>query len=127
MPERSISVLLVDDHALVRHGFRRMLELRSADVLMPDLQRVGGVTEFMRVAHLAAAYDVPVSSHLFSEMSVQVLGAVSNALYLEYMPWFSPLYNEVLEFRDGKALVPERPGWGFTFNADYVKKLSEQG
>jgi L-alanine-DL-glutamate epimerase-like enolase superfamily enzyme len=110
-----------------RYGFRRMLELRSADVLMPDLQRVGGVTEFMRVAHLAAAYDVPVSSHVFSEMSVQVLGAVSNALYLEYVPWFSSLYNEVLEFHDGKAIVPERPGWGFTFNVDYVKKLRERG
>lgn len=106
-----------------RYGFRRMLELRSADVLMPDLQRVGGVTEFMRVAHLAAAYDVPVSSHLFSEMSVQVLGALSNASYLEYMPWFSPLYNEALEFRDGNAIVPERPGWGFTVNDDYVRSL----
>lgn len=107
-----------------RYGFRRMLELRSADVLMPDLQRVGGVTEFVRVAHLAAAYDIPVSSHLFSEMSVQVLGGLSNASYLEYMPWFAPLYNEELQFRDGHALVPERPGWGFTFNADYVKKLA---
>ena len=110
-----------------RYGFRRMLELRSADVLMPDLQRVGGVTEFMRVAHLAAAYDVPISSHLFSEMSLQLLGAITNALYLEYMPWFSPIYNEELEFRDGKALVPERPGWGFTFNAGYIKKLREHG
>lgn len=109
-----------------RYGFRRMLELRSADVLMPDLQRVGGVTEFVRVAHMAAAYDVPVSSHLFSEMSLQVLGGLSNATYLEYMPWFAPLYNEELKFRDGKALVPERPGWGFTFNANYVKKLGER-
>lgn len=106
-----------------RYGFRRMLELRSADVLMPDLQRVGGVTEFMRVAHMAAAYDVPVSSHLFSEMSVQVLGALANAIYLEYMPWFSPLYNEVLEFSDGNAIAPERPGWGFTINDDYLKSL----
>lgn len=108
-----------------RYGFRRMLELRTADVLMPDLQRVGGVTEFMRVAHMAAAYDIPVSSHLFSEMSVQVLGALSNAIYLEYMPWFSPLYNETLEFRDGKAIAPERPGWGFTFNDDYIKSLPQ--
>lgn len=106
-----------------RYGFRRMLELRSADVLMPDLQRVGGVTEFMRVAHMAAAYDIPVSSHLFSETSVQVLGALSNAIYLEYMPWFAPLYNEVLEFRDGNAIAPERPGWGFSFNDDCVRSL----
>jgi len=108
-----------------RYGFRRMLELRSADVLMPDLQRVGGVSEFMRVGHMAESFDVPVSSHLFPETSIQVLGALSNAIYLEYMPWFSKLYSEQLEVRDGHAIVPERPGWGFTFNWDYVKRLSE--
>ncbi len=107
-----------------RYGFRRMLELRSADILMPDLQRVGGVSEFMRVGHMAESHDIAVSSHLFPETSLQVLGALSNATFLEYMPWFSRLYNEALEFRDGAALVPERPGWGFTFNRDYIAHLS---
>ena len=106
-----------------RYGFRRMLELRSADILMPDLQRVGGVSEFMRVGHMAESHDVPVSSHLFPETSIQVLGALSNAIYLEYMPWFSELYREQLEFDGGDAIVPERPGWGFTFNMDYVERL----
>jgi len=107
-----------------RYGFRRMLELRSADILMPDLQRVGGVSEFMRVGHMAESHDIAVSSHLFPETSVQVLGALSNATFLEYMPWFSALYNEALEFQDGSAVVPERPGWGFTFNRDYIAHLS---
>ena len=44
-------------------------------------------------------------------------------MYLEYMPWFSPLFRERLEFADGAALVPERPGFGFTFDEDYVKNL----
>jgi L-alanine-DL-glutamate epimerase-like enolase superfamily enzyme len=109
-----------------RYGFRRMLELRSADVLMPDLQRVGGVSEFMRVGHMAQSYDVPVSSHLFPETSIQVLGALSNATFLEYMPWFSRLYREQLEIVDGCALVPERPGWGFTFDWAHVAKLQEK-
>jgi L-alanine-DL-glutamate epimerase-like enolase superfamily enzyme len=100
-----------------------MLELRSADVLMPDLQRVGGVSEFMRVGHMAESYDIPVSSHLFPETSLQVLGALANTIYLEYMPWFSKLYNETIEFAEGQAIVPERPGWGFTFNQDYVSHL----
>lgn len=108
-----------------RYGFLRMLQLRSADILMPDLQRVGGVTEFLKVGHLADAYDVPVSSHLFPEMSIQILGALSNASYLEYMPWFSSLYNETLEIRDGFATVPERPGFGFTFNRDLVDRLKQ--
>lgn len=109
-----------------RYGFRRMIELRSADVLMPDLQRSGGVSEFMRVSHMAAAYDVPVSSHLFPEMSIQVLGALSNAIFLEYMPWFSELYQERLEFEDGMAIVPQRPGWGFTFDMDRVAHLESR-
>ena len=106
-----------------RYGFRQMLELKSADVLMPDLQRVGGVSEFVKVAHMAEAFDVPVSSHLFSDTSVQVLGGLANANYLEYMPWFSVLYNEPLQFDRGNAIVPERPGWGVTFNRDYIKSL----
>ena len=106
-----------------RYGFRRMLELRSADILMPDLQRVGGVSEFIRVGHMAESYDIAVSSHLFPEISLQVLGALANTIYLEYMPWFSKLYNETIEFAEGQAIVPERPGWGFTFNQDYVSHL----
>ena len=106
-----------------RYGFRRMLELRTADILMPDLQRVGGVSEFMRVGHMAESFDIPVSSHLCPETSIQLLGAHSNASYLEYMPWFSVLYREKLEFEDGDALVPERPGFGFTFDTDYIDRL----
>ena len=108
-----------------RYGFRRMLELRSADILMPDMQRVGGVSEFMRVGHMAEAHDVAVSSHLFPETSVQVLGALSNSSFLEFMPWFSALYRERLEFDGGDVLVPERPGWGFTFDAEVIHHLSQ--
>ena len=97
-----------------RYGFRDMLERRSADILMPDLQRVGGVTEFIRVAHLAAAFDIPVSSHLFPEMSLSVLAGLGNATWLEHMPWLERLYNEPLVLQDGAAVVPDRPGWGFT-------------
>ncbi|MDP9096307.1 MAG: mandelate racemase/muconate lactonizing enzyme family protein [Pseudomonadota bacterium] len=96
-----------------RYGFRDMLERRSADVLMPDLQRVGGVTEFVRVAHLAAAFDIPVSSHLFPEMSLSVLAGLSNATFLEHMPWLAPLYRQKIELLDGAVPVPDRPGWGF--------------
>ena len=99
-----------------RYGFRTMLELKSADVLMPDLQRVGGVTEFLRVAHMADAFDVPVSSHLFPEMSVQVLAGLGNATWLEHMPWFSELYDGGLAVEDGHVTVPLGPGWGLGFD-----------
>jgi len=106
-----------------RYGFRAMIEARAADVLMPDLMRVGGVSEFMRVAHLGAAYELPVSSHLFSEQSLSLLAALDNATYLEHMPWFEPLYRETIEMKDGKAVVPERPGFGFTFDLDAIERM----
>ena len=106
-----------------RYGFRRMLALRSADVLMPDLQRVGGVTEFLRVGHMADAFDIPVSSHLFPEMSVQLLAALGNATWLEHMPWFAPLYAGELEMRDGEVVVPEAPGWGLGLDPATIKRF----
>lgn len=99
-----------------RYGFRDMLERKSADILMPDLQRVGGVTEFIRVAHMADAFDVPVSSHIFTETSVQVMAGLSNGTYLEHMPWFSVLYEGGLVVEDGTVGVPQGPGWGLAFD-----------
>jgi L-alanine-DL-glutamate epimerase-like enolase superfamily enzyme len=106
-----------------RYGFRRMLELKSADVLMPDFERVGGVSEFVKVAHMARAFDVPVSSHIFSEMSLQILGSLTNANYLEHMPWFEPLYGEEILIEDGNAVVPEKPGWGFSFDMKAAERF----
>lgn len=108
-----------------RYGFLDLLRARAADVLMPDMQRVGGVTEFVRVGHLAHAYNTPVSSHLFPEMSLSVLAGLENATFLEMMPWFSPLYNESIEMSNGEAVVPDRPGWGFTFNENVIALLEK--
>lgn len=105
-----------------RYGFRDMLKAGAADVLMPDLARVGGVSEFVKVAHMADALDVPVSSHIYTEHSIGLVAALGNATYLEHMPWFSPLFRETLEMKDGMVVVPERPGLGFTFDPDAVER-----
>ena len=101
-----------------RYGFRPLIEAKAADVLMPDLGRVGGVTEFMRVGHMAQAWDLPVSPHLYSEPSLQLCGALQNCALLEYMPWSAPLFSEKIVFRDGSAEIPDRPGLGFSFDLD---------
>ena len=105
-----------------RYGFRPLIEAKAADVLMPDLGRVGGVTEFVRVAHMAQAWDLPVSPHIFSEQSLQLCGAIENCGLLEHMPWFRPLFRERLELHDGHAVIPDRPGFGFTFDLDGLEK-----
>jgi L-alanine-DL-glutamate epimerase-like enolase superfamily enzyme len=103
------------------HGFRRMAEAGAADILMPDLQRVGGPSEFLRVGALAAAYDLPVSSHLFPEMSLQMMASLPNATLLEHVDWFAPFYREPLELVGGEAVLPEQPGWGFSLDDDRLR------
>ena len=104
-------------------GMFEMLRARSADILMPDLQRMGGPTEFLKAAHIAEAFNTPVSSHLFPEMNLALLAAVPNAIYLEYMPWCEPVYRERISLdAQGRAIVPERPGWGFAFDVDAIRR-----
>jgi L-alanine-DL-glutamate epimerase-like enolase superfamily enzyme len=112
------------ENEYTRLGMLDMLKLRSADILMPDLQRMGGPTEFMKVAHLAEAFGVPISSHLFTEMSLPLMAAIPNGKFLEHMPWFSPLYSERVELDDkGQAIVPDRPGWGFAFDPAAIARF----
>jgi L-alanine-DL-glutamate epimerase-like enolase superfamily enzyme len=98
-------------------GILRMLQAHAADILMPDVQRMGGPTEFLKAGALCEAFNIPISSHLFPEVSLPLLAALPNALYLEHMPWFEPLYGQKLMLdAAGQAVVPIAPGWGSSFD-----------
>ena len=104
-------------------GILEMLRCGSADVLMPDLQRMGGPTAFLEAAHLASAFKTDVSSHLFHEMSLPLLACLPGATYLEYMPWFEPVYRQRLQLDgNGEAVVQSGAGWGFELDLDAVAR-----
>ncbi|MBI2156354.1 MAG: mandelate racemase/muconate lactonizing enzyme family protein [Candidatus Rokubacteria bacterium] len=104
-------------------AMKRHLEARAADVLMPDLQRMGGVTGFLDAAALCQAWHQPVSSHLFTETSCHLLAAAPNGLILEHMPWWDALFTEPLSVADGHVLVPERPGIGLELSAPALARF----
>jgi L-alanine-DL-glutamate epimerase-like enolase superfamily enzyme len=104
-----------------RHGMRAMIEARAADILMPDLQRMGGLSEFRKASHLAAAHEIPVSPHIFTEQSLCLAGSLANITLVEHMPWFGALYRENMELVDGEIPIPDRPGVGFTFDWDALE------
>ena len=106
-----------------RYGMRDILAARAVDVLMPDLQRIGGLSEMRRACALAAAQDIPVSTHLFTEHSLCIAGAEPNCISVEHMPWYAPLFNEPMQIDDGFILIPERAGTGFSFNRDAIRQL----
>lgn len=105
-----------------RYGMRPLIQQCCADVLMPDLQRIGGLTEMQRVCALAATFDIPISTHVFTEQSLSIAGSAPNCISVEHMPWFSPLFNEQLTIEDGYIAVPERPGTGFTFSQETINR-----
>jgi mandelate racemase len=94
----------------------------AADYVMPDLERIGGVTGWLRAAALAATHRIEMSSHLFPEVSAHLLAATPTAHFLEYMDWADRILAEPLEIVDGFAIVPQRPGNGLTWDAKAVKE-----
>jgi mandelate racemase len=94
----------------------------AADYVMPDLDRIGGVTGWLQAAGLAAANGIEMSSHLFPEVSAHLLAATPTAHWLEYMDWAAPVLAEPLKIVDGHALAPDRPGNGLAWNPDAVAR-----
>ena len=96
--------------------FRHMLEARSIDIVMVDLLRAGGITQWMKIAHMAEAYNLPVVTHLAPEILGHALAAAPNGLYVEHMPWAFPLFEEVPAVNaSGHLVMPDAPGLGLAF------------
>lgn len=102
--------------------FRELIEQRSIDIVMVDLLRVGGITQWMKVAHMAEAFNLPVVSHLAPEVLVHALAAVPNGLTLEYMPWAFPLFKQVPQAVNGEVALPTSPGLGLEFDEELLAK-----
>ena len=94
----------------------------ACDYVMPDLERIGGVTGWQRATGLAAAAGIEMSSHLFPEVSAHLLAVTPTAHWLEYVDWASPVLAEPLRIVDGAAVVPDRRGNGLAWNDDAVAR-----
>ena len=103
-------------------SFLEAVQANAADLYMPDLMRIGGVTGWMSAAAIAGAANAPLSSHLYPEVSAHLLKASESADWLEYRDWGNPLVKEPFEIKDGMAIVPDRIGNGLDWDEDAVKK-----
>jgi mandelate racemase len=103
-------------------GMATALEQAKPDYVMPDLERIGGVSGWRAAAQLAADRNVKMSSHLFPEVSAHLLAATPTCHYLEYVDWANPLLREPLALAGGHAVVPDRPGNGMVWDEKAVKR-----
>lgn len=102
----------------------RLIQTRAADILMVDLMRVGGITQFRKAAALADACGVPVVSHLLPEVFASLIAAVPNGLIVEGMPWTQGLFTGLPDLVDGRLVLSDRPGHGLALDESFLKAHS---
>jgi L-alanine-DL-glutamate epimerase-like enolase superfamily enzyme len=103
---------------------REAVERRSVDIVMVDLMRAGGLTGWMKAAHLAEAFNLPVVTHLATEVLAHALAAVPNGLTVEYMPWTLPMFREPPRLEKGELVLPDRPGLGIEFDEEALSRFA---
>jgi mandelate racemase len=96
----------------------------ACEYVMPDVQRIGGVTGWMRASALAQGAGLEMSSHLFPEASTHLLAVTPTCHWLEYVDWANPILEEPVVIRDGHAIGSARPGLGMKWNEKAVRKFA---
>ena len=94
----------------------------GSDFGMPDAMKIGGVTGWLRAAAIAESAGLPISSHLFPEVSAHLLAASPTCHWLEYVDWADPILREPLRVEDGCAVLPDAPGSGIAWNEAMVER-----
>ncbi len=107
---------------LIRH--------RAADYLMPDAPRVGGITPFLKIAARAEDAGLMLAPHFAMELHVHLAAAYPREPWVEHFEWLEPLFNERIEIKDGRMLVPTRPGLGLSLTEQtqvWTREAAEVG
>jgi galactonate dehydratase len=137
--ESTTTPICAGENHYLAFGFRRLLELNAVDIIMPDLQKAGGLGEGQRIANLANLYYVPfaphmVASYLGAMASCHVCASVPNFMILEWQIYFhkDPMFKEIMTFDgvmvdNGFITLSEKPGIGVEINEEGMRKYATPG
>ena len=107
------------------YEFQQMITAGGVTFPEPDVSNCGGITVFMKIAHLAESFNLPVTSHGVHDLTVHLLAALPNRSYLEIHGFGLDRYiREPVQLFDGNAIAPDRPGHGVEFNLEKLAELS---
>jgi galactonate dehydratase len=127
------------ENQYLAYGFRRMLEIGAVDIVMPDLQKAGGLGEGQRIANLANLYYTPFAPHMVASFlgcmaSCHVCASVPNFLILEWQAYFhtDPMFKEITTYegewvKNSFIELSEKPGIGVDINVDVMRKYAVAG
>lgn len=120
---RSTCIPLAVGETLYSLGqFRDYLVRDAALVLQPDVARIGGITPWLKVAHLAQAFEVPVAPHFLMELHVSLAAAVPNGRWLEWIPELREVTRTSMNMKEGRAVPPDDPGIGILWDMEALER-----
>ena len=104
--------------------FREYLERGACSIVQVDCARIGGITPWLKVAHLAETFNVPVCPHFLMELHVSLAAAVPNGAWVEYIPQLDAITTSRLAMADGCAIPPAAPGLGIDWDHAAIDRLA---
>lgn len=107
--------------------FREYLERHACSIVQVDVGRIGGITPWLKVAHMAEAFNIAVCPHFLMELHVSLCAAVPNARWVEYIPQLDEITTEGMTIRDGKAIPSARPGLGIAWDFEAIESQTVEG
>ena len=104
--------------------FREYLQRDACSLVQADVARIGGITPWLKTAHLAESFNIDIAPHFLMELHVSLTAAVPNGRWVEYIPQLGSISHETMEIKDGRAIPSNAPGLGIDWDWDKVKSLS---
>lgn len=107
--------------------FKDYMTQSAASIIQVDVARVGGITPWLKIAHTAESFNLPVCPHFLMELHVSLVCAVPNGRWVEYIPQLDELTHSQLEIKDGFAIAPKDHGLGISWDWDAInhKKVNQ--
>ncbi|MFO1070616.1 MAG: mandelate racemase/muconate lactonizing enzyme family protein [Geminicoccaceae bacterium] len=107
--------------------FREYLQRRACSIVQADVARIGGITPWLKAAHLTESFNMPICPHFLMELHVGLTAAVPNGRWVEYIPQLDDLTTTGMTMRDGHAIPSEEPGLGIAWDMDAVEARRVNG
>ncbi len=104
------------------HDMEKALDAGACDYFMPDAVKIGGVSGWLRAAAMAESVGMPVSSHLFPEISAHLLSITPSGHWLEYVDWAAPVLQQPVAVEDGHVAPSQAPGAGIAWDEDAISR-----
>lgn len=130
--ERADRKVAIGEAESGRWAFRDLLSGQAVDILRPDATLAGGISEWMKVAHLASAWDIPLLPHYFPYVHIHLAAAAGNAEYVEFVTTeygisnFETIVRNRLPIADGIVKVPQDPGLGIELDWERVERFTTE-